>query len=319
MCLGDRWMGFNDIFFLFRLPCFFFISGWLFEGASGHASPRQLIRHKFMVQIVPTFIFLLLLAPPPLFFSRLGATKGGYWFTFALFEFILLHLFSVRYLKKWKGAFALVISVSAFCYDIHYNRLQTCIANTPCPMFNIQWIIDILGFLSFMTWRYFLFFYVGTWVKRHFETFVRWTDKPVVIAAVIVGFFAISRIPHSDDIPLEYFIFAIGGILGLTMIFTAFRIIYTSHRLLPLASHLSPLTYIGTRTLDIYLLHYFFLPRFLMEYAPRLQAFDSRLLEFSAAMLIALTVLALCLLASYVIRLSPFLGHYLFGVKRNSQ
>ena len=34
-CLGDKTMGFNDIFFLFRLPCFFFISGWLFQGTWG--------------------------------------------------------------------------------------------------------------------------------------------------------------------------------------------------------------------------------------------------------------------------------------------
>ena len=89
-CLGDKWMGWNDVFFLFRLPCFFFISGWLFEQVGrqwDRVSIMSTIQHKFMVQIVPTVIFLLLLAPPPLFISKLGATKGGYWFTFALFEF----------------------------------------------------------------------------------------------------------------------------------------------------------------------------------------------------------------------------------------
>ena len=30
-CFGDSLLGFNAVFFLFRLPCFFFISGWLFE------------------------------------------------------------------------------------------------------------------------------------------------------------------------------------------------------------------------------------------------------------------------------------------------
>ena len=69
------------------------------------------------------------------------------------------------------------------------------------------------------------------------------------------------------------------------------------------------------RTLDIYLLHYFFLPRFLMEYASQLQAYDSRLLEFVVIMALSLIILAFCLITSYVIRLSPFLGHYLFGVK----
>ena len=113
-CLGDTQMGYNDVFFLFRLPCFFFISGWLFEPVSQRPF-KQIARKKFMVQIVPTFIFLLLLAPPPLFFSQLGATKGGYWFTFALFEFFLLYMLSIRAGRKWSGVLAVVLSFSAFC------------------------------------------------------------------------------------------------------------------------------------------------------------------------------------------------------------
>jgi len=311
MCLGDRWMGLNDIFFLFRLPCFFFISGWLFEGTSGMSNPRRLICHKFRVQIIPTVIFLLLLAPPPLFFSRLGATKGGYWFTFALFEFFLLYMFSRRYLRKWDGTFAFVISVLAFCYDVFYTRLEHSSLNYQLSIVNCQLsITDVLGFLSFMTWRYFLFFYVGTWVKRHFEAFVRWSNNPVVIVSVIVGFFAISQIPHSDIIPLEYFIFAVGGILGLTMIFTLFRRLVNCQ--------LSIVNYIGTRTLDVYLLHYFFLPRFLLPYGEQLRSWHCKPLEFVAALTLALLVVMVCLAASYVIRLSPFLGYWLFGAKKPS-
>lgn len=62
-CLGNKWMGWNDVFFLFRMPCFFFISGWLFEPV--RESIRAVVKKKFMVQIIPTVIFLLLLAPPP--------------------------------------------------------------------------------------------------------------------------------------------------------------------------------------------------------------------------------------------------------------
>jgi hypothetical protein len=67
--------------------------------------------------------------------------------------------------------------------------------------------------------------------------------------------------------------------------------------------------------LDVYLLHYFFLPRFLIPYADQLRAYNSQLIEFLVILAIALVVLAITLLASYIIRLSPFLGHYLFGVK----
>ena len=305
-CLGDMWTGWNDVFFLFRLPCFFFISGWLFEKTDrqwNYVSIKAIVHHKFMVQIVPTFIFLLLLAPPPEFFSRLGATKGGYWFTFALFEFFLLTIFSEKYLKKWGGVFALFISAVAFCYDIYYNRYFN----------HLGLLTDILGFLSFMTWRYFLFFYVGTWVKRHFDVFVNFTSKIWVVIVTFIAFSVIAILPHSDNVISEYLIFAVGGILGLTIVFNFFRSFsrfFTKDRWLGRS-----LQYIGTRTIDIYLLHYFFLPRFLMYYADQLHAFDSHVLEFVIILLISLLVLAVTLLASYVIRLNHFLGHYLFGVK----
>ena len=313
MCLGDRWMGWNDVFFLFRLPCFFFISGWLFEQIGrqwNSVTIRHTVRHKFMVQIVPTVIFLLLLAPPPLFFSRLGATKGGYWFTFALFEFFLLCIFSEKYLKKWGGVFAIVISAAAFCYDIYYNRIQS-------EFENVQWITDVLGALSFMTWRYYLFFFVGTWVKRHFDTFVSWTNKAWVIVAVIAGFSFIAMMSHSDQAIREYLLFAVGGILGLTVVFTFFRTFakyFSKDRWLGRS-----LIYIGTRTLDIYLLHYFVLPRFLLLHSEQLRAYDSKWFDFLVAMILALAVVGICLIVSYLIRLSPFLGHYLFGVKYERQ
>lgn len=255
-----------------------------------------------MVQIVPTVIFLLLLAPPPEFFSRLGATKGGYWFTFALFEFFLLTIFSESYLKKWSGVFALFLSAAAFCYDIYFNLYFK----------NMGLLTDALGFLSFMTWRYFLFFYVGTWVKRNFDRFVQWTEKWWILLVVVMGFVIIAMPPHSDNAISEYLIFAVGGILGLTMVFTFFRAFsrfFSKDKWLGRC-----LQYIGTRTLDIYLLHYFVLPKFLILHRDLLLAYDSRLLEFLVVISVALVVVCLCLLFSYIIRLNHFLGHYLFGV-----
>lgn len=307
-CLGDKWMGWNDVFFLFRLPCFFFISGWLFEQVGrqwDRVSITSTIQHKFMVQIVPTVIFLLLLAPPPLFFSKLGATKGGYWFTFALFEFFLICIFSERFLKKYLGLFAFFISITAFCYDVNYSYYFK----------DMGLMTQALGFLSFMTWRYYLFFYIGTWVKRHFDVFIRWTSKPVVIIAVVVGFALFAWHPHSENWIVAYLIFAIGGLLGLIMVFTFFQ---SFSRYFTKDSWLGRnLQYVGTRTLDIYLLHYFLLPRFLMKYSGTLHAYDNQWLEFVVAMTLSLIVVMGCLLVSYVIRLSPFMGHYLLGVKRN--
>jgi hypothetical protein len=51
----------------------------------------------------------------------------------------------------------------------------------------------------------------------------------------------------------------------------------------------------------------------------QLLVYDNKGLEFAVVLGEALIVLALCLMASYMIRLSPFLAHYLFGVKPKTE
>ena len=307
-CFGDSRMGYNAIFILFRLPCFFMLSGWLFEPASKNAF-LTVARHKAMVQLLPTFIFLLLLAPPPEFFHQLGALKGGYWFTFVLFEFFILYMVIVRIGKYWTPILAFAITIASFIYARYYDCLKSSSEGFQLLM------IDMLGFLSVTTWRLFIFFYIGTWMRRHFDAFIRWTNKPVVILLISAVFFLIASTSHKDNMWFEMFRYYAGGITGMWMVFTFFRFSVSWLQKLHIEK---PLQYVGTRTLDIYLLHYFFLPRFLMEYAPQLQIYDSRLIEFVVIMVLSLIILVLCLITSYVIRLSPFLGHYLFGVQRKS-
>ncbi len=304
-CMDDPKMGYNAVFFLFRLPCFFMISGWLFEPIAQH--PFKIVaRHKAMVQLLPTFIFLLLLAPPPEFFHQLGAVKGGYWFTFVLFEFFILYMLIVRLGRKWAPWMAFLITFSSFVYARYYDCIQSSAVGFQ------SMIVSGLGFLSVTLWRFFLFFYIGTWMRRNFDTFIRWTNKPIVVLVIAFLFLAIASSPHLDLLWYEILRFYVGGIMGMWLVFTCFRLSGSWLKKLYLSC---PLQYVGTRTLDIYLLHFFFLPRFLMPYADQLRAYDSRIVEFFVILAIALVVLAITLLASYLIRLSPFLGHYLFGVK----
>ena len=306
-CFGDSLLGFNAVFFLFRLPCFFFISGWLFETAARQPF-WKVTRRKMMVQLVPTFIFLFLLAPPPEFFHQLGALKGGYWFTFVLFEFFILYMLFVRLCRKWDWGIALLITLGSFCYARFYYVIQTSAVGWQV------YAISFLGFLSVVVWRYFLFFYIGAWVRRHFETFVRWADKPVVIVVITAVFAFVASTPHKGHLLYEIMRFYVGGISGMIMVFCFFRLSSSWLQRLRLSK---PLQYVGTRTLDIYLLHYFFLPRFLLSYVDQLQALDSSVVVFVVILSISLLVLGVTLLVSYVIRLNHFLGHYLFGVKYN--
>ena len=306
-CLGNSRMGGNAVFILFRLPCFFMISGWLFEPIAQRPF-KEVAKHKAMVQLLPTFIFLLLLAPPPEFFHQLGAVKGGYWFTFALFEFFILYMVMVRASRKLTPVFAIALTLASFIYSRYYNSIRSTADDS------LLMVMDFLGFLSVITWRYFIFFYLGTWIRRNFDAFIRWTSKPIVLGLITVTFLLIASTSHHDNLPFEIFRFYGGGITGMIMVFTFFRLFASWLK----KWHVSkPLQYVGTRTLDVYLLHFFFLPRFLMVYADQLAAYNCRLIEFCYIMAVSFVVLALTLVASYVIRLSPFLGHYLFGVKYN--
>ena len=75
------------------------------------------------------------------------------------------------------------------------------------------------------------------------------------------------------------------------------------------------LQYIGVRTLDIYLIHFLFIPdlRVLGEY------FDTHrhnfILDTSLGILVALLVIAFCVIVSNVLRMNPFMRKYLFGRK----
>ena len=243
-CFGDSLLGFNAVFFLFRLPCFFFISGWLFETMA--RKPFWMVaRRKMMVQLVPTFIFLFLLAPPPEFFHQLGAVKGGYWFTFVLFEFFILYMLAVRLCRKWDFGIALLIALGAFVYARYYYVILSSAVGWQV------YAIKFLGFLSVALWRYFLFFYIGAWVRRHFDAFIRWTDKPLVILAITAVFAFVASTPHKDHLIYEILRFYVGGISGMWIVFCFFRLSASWLQRIYLSK---PLQYVGTRTLDIYLL-----------------------------------------------------------------
>jgi peptidoglycan/LPS O-acetylase OafA/YrhL len=198
---------------------------------------------------------------------------------------------------------ALVISVVAFWYDINYHSLAH----------QLGWGRELLGFIGFVTWRYYIFFYLGTLIKKHFNRFLQITDSSIVILVIVGLFGVIACSPRFDDMFPAYMRFVVSGICGMVMVFTFFRkfaSLFTKERMLGRS-----LQYIGTRTLDIYLLHFFFLPESMLLYNRQLLNYGNKILEVAVVMGEALLVLAACLVASYVIRLSPFLGKYLFGVK----
>lgn len=313
---GSYEIGYNDIIERFRMPTFFFISGWLFYKA-GRIWDRQtitgMIRKKFMVQIIPTVVFMLLYLVMfnLLDVSSFGSDKKGYWFTVVLFEYFVIYIVAEALLNRKDSpqgemcvmVVILILSITAFYYAKYYTLYAT----------ELGIWKDILGFFSFVKIRHIIFFWFGTFVRKHFDRFIHLTNNQYVTAVMIVQFTAIIVWPTVLSVNgIEYIAYLIAGLSGTIICFTYFR---THQEYFSRSTWYGrSLQLIGRRTLDIYLIHYFVLPYNLVRPDVWLQ-YHHNTLFVSIALILAIWVILISLLISSLLRVSPLLAKYLFGAK----
>ena len=305
---------FNHFFIKFRMPLFFFISGWVLYKESRRwdfVTSKLFIIKKFKVQIISTLIFFSLFVY--LFdrnlYDSIGTFKAGYWFTYTLFFYFLFYITSV-YITHFKKSPLLEDIVVAFialmvivCYVI------TLIDQNP----GHQRIYNIIGISQ---WRFYVFFCFGVFVKKYFNQFVTITNNAIVMTVIIVTFFILLFFSHfiTGRFPrFNLITFFLYGFLGITIIYTVFR---KNEEWFATNQNISRwMQYIGRHTLDIYLLHYFFLPRNLQMIGEFFKSYPNPTIELFVSCSLALMVIGICLLVSKVLCTSPILANVLFGKK----
>lgn len=306
---------FNNLFVRFRMPLFFFISGFVFykhERIWDGKTVKSFIHRKFIVQIIPTIIFFFLFCflNGGKYVERLGEMKAGYWFTITLFEFfVFIALFSF-FLKRRRIkndilmlGFALILYLVGSAYRFYQLRGDD---------------IWALNFLGVIHWRFYIFFILGTLVKKYFASFCRLVENQYISATIIVLMIMINVV-ISRFFPIHTYntiTFILQGVLGIIIVFIFFRHYQESFRCNRFMGKW--LQYIGRRTLDIYLLHYFFLPKNMEDLGEFFLRHSNPVIEFGVSLFLALLVIVICLVVSNIIRLSPFLAHCLFGTKHIS-
>ena len=77
----------------------------------------------------------------------------------------------------------------------------------------------------------------------------------------------------------------------------------------------TPLQFIGRRTLDIYLLHFFIIPVQLVDCFTVFRDHAIPVIELACSLLVSIVVIFVCLIIGEVIRLSPQMAHWVFGAK----
>ena len=299
----------NSFFLSFRMPMFFFISGfiayknidfWTWKNFRG-----QLFK-KSKIQLIPTIVFFIVLT------ALLGnyykwIFPGGYWFTLILFEIFLIY-YIISLISKYSFRILrpiLIIGVIIILFFINKVFKD-----------NKELSLLLVDKLSV----YFIYFAFGLFVRRYWDNIkILLTVKgPIFILFVFIILYNVIKISN----PAISHLIVSGIIKKLyeaSLILVIFNFFY----------HLKDywandfwicktMRFVGRRTLDIYMLHYFFL-------FPKL-SFISYLLKENSNMVLELLIIgawtilvtSLSLLFSGIIRSSSLLGEYLFGVKNKS-
>lgn len=294
---------FNDVFFLIMMPAFFFISGYV--GSERWKS------WKYLPMLLPSVFFMLLWGAQAgwsihsLFFD---VSKGGFWFTLLLPFYFVIYAFSRLILTKG-------LKVSEKAFNITHILLGILIylgtAFVVSP-FNPLKNDTLNGLLSVVHFRYYLFFAIGITAASNREFYLHWSKDSRITTAMLCLFFA-ACIAYfkTDDKLWQTLLLPFIGFSGTQILFTFF---YRNRKTFSRETRAGKtLQYVGIRTLDIYLLHLFFLPLCLNFIGEFFFKYPNPFLEVIVSFLIASVVVAGCLIASKLIRTSDILAKLLFG------
>lgn len=317
-------VSFSAIPSTFHLALFFFISGWFVNSKAVRSADATLrlrydndtfnglwkvLKGKFVQLIVPTMVFYLLFC----WINDIDIVenlwndkfKGGYWFCIVLFGFYLTLTITSTITKTERvGGALLVLFLALGMMMLNTNMVTDMLARYNIP-----------NVLCIQQWQYFVFFYMGYMAHRYQTTFFSWLDNGKVMAMAVMTFFGSLLLWYQQPMNLAEIklTFLLWGGLGTVLSFAFFR------KYEDVFSHETRmgrwLQYVGQRTLDVYLLHFFFLPGNLEWLGRYVMGNGNPTVELFVSLAIAIMVVCLCLLMSNIIRLSPTLAHWLFGVK----
>lgn len=309
----------NAFFLTFRMPMFFFVSGFIGYKAHQQFTRNQyltLLKRKAFCQLVPTAIFFTIFSfvtggTPLSFFTR---GLEGYWFTLVLFElFVLYYTLSYiinNYLKNNSIVqFTILFIVIAFFFNA--LALYMNVDLTRVPRVCIALTLNNFCYYS-------QFFFFGVLCRMYGSNFYKLLDNKIFTTLVLSGFLLLfilvntvltndfNKVIHYvlDSIVIKYF-----GLVSLFLVFYTYQEQFASNKKLGQA-----LQYVGKHTLDIYLLHYFFIPN-MHEFKYLISAPNENIpMEILLVGIITIIVISICLLISKILRISPILTKYLFGV-----
>lgn len=292
-----------------QIPLFFFISGF-FAPKLTNKPFYQVTTDKLIHLVIPALLVLFIFC----WIFQLNylsilheQLKGGYWFTLVLFVFIIIYISidkAIRFagISGLKANFVhiilgLVVSYSALFFS---KYAKTCS------------LINLFSVTEYFSYTYFV---VGAVLFEHRDTVFK-LQRNAILSGLCILFYFLAQIATAlygtESLQLG------AGIFLLCMHTSSLLIIWQLFHRYPALSTDSRigrfLSLVGRRSLDIYFIHYFFLPD-LHLWGNYLFSINAQFIEYLLAIMLAIPITFISLGMGYILRLSPVTARLLLGVK----
>lgn len=292
----------------FRMPLFFFISGFIGFKAidfwdKKHYGRRLLTKAK--VQLIPTIVFFSIII---LLGIHSWAFPGGYWFTLVLFEMFLVY-FSTSFI--WKHISQKYYSLAIIGSIVFVFAITVPLEGTSIS----KWLV--FGFFR----QFYPFFVVGLLTRKYQEKFLYIMSKDYVVTSLIFLSILLAIIFHKLDlVNTNISLFSVlMKIEGVVMLFVVFNCFFSTRSFWSKENRFAYVfRWVGRRTLDIYMLHYFFVFPTITSLKQFLVSNPNEILILLIASFFTIIIMAMSLLISSILRTSNFLSNWLFGVRQPS-
>ena len=307
---------YHQYFLQFRMPLFFFVSGFVFYKDNFKWTLNNIgtfLKKKIPVQIISPFIFLLcytFFMNKSLIDALKSPTKIGYWFTFTLFQYFILYILLQKTFDLFKAKTSWRFATLGIIGFLLFNHIPNNF------LFRMGFSLQELSLFGLPQMKYFIFFVSGTYIKKYFKQFEYAIDNTPLTTFAVATFFLINIFLDTSNINnhISRNISLLLSLCGIIIIFSLFRKnkdIFSSDNKIS-----KSLKFIGKRTLDIYLIHYFFIPFNLYKTFSFFTENNQPLIEFAASLFITGLIIIACLTISSVLRINNTMAHYLFGAKK---
>lgn len=312
--IGDTFTSCRSFTSLVQLPIFFFVSGFVLKikNISITRGGGKFILNKFRQLIIPAIIIgsIYLIFHDDNFTQIIyDKFKGGYWFTFTLFELIIIQYFWDMLTEKIhiRNSNKLYYTAS-FCLAMILYTLS--LPTISAKLGEISLIIGVPML------RYYLYFFIGSMIRNNLDSIIQWSYRNQLTAITTLIFFVLflmNQMPYKFEgilFHLNLIALEVSSLLVVFMVFYKYRLYFSSNQYIA-----NTLTFLGKRTLDIYLIHYFFLPEDLSLFGDYFTTHPAMILEALFSGIITLLVIVFCLIISEVLRCNPSISKYLLGTK----